>query len=567
MLDIIFFIIGVRVIYLNWMIIDSIGSYTDLSEVLSMGYFLYGYKPIITCIILVTLLQGLKSKGYYEANFITYIKNTIKSLKNNIILSLGIIITNTLMVVILCKCEDLIFNLEGLLGFIVLLIGGVYSIISGIGVPVFMVSMSKSKTDKVFYKEREKHLEKQMEKARRESEEYLKEQRKRKEELEREREFKLKLQHERNCKRNRIIEINNNFAENIAKSVLTQTNYLSNYNNEFNNDKFYMFDNKLGITSLRPKEVWFNNDDKLKYYINAFENLNYRCNGDFKQYVDDLIKRGYTLQSRINTMSTEFSVATKLSNLNNQKLKVFKSYIDTRRKQMSLDFKSCKAGIEGEERVNRELDLHTNIINLKNIRLEVKDNNNQINSIENDNILLTRNGIFVLEVKNYGEIGNYDIIIEKDGRWLKKNRYDGTISPLNNVIKQNNRHIGFLNKFINESTNRDFDKFVEVDGIVVIANEKITIENHNQHQNIFRDSELYSYIKSQPVRFTKEELDEIEALIKVNNLPPKTYPIYDYVEEIINNITSLEIYIREHEKIVTLLEAQYSKLIEELRAI
>ena len=70
MLDIIFFIIGVRVIYLNWMIIDSIGSYTDLSEVLSMEYFLYGYKPIITCIILVTLLQGLKSKGYYEANFI-----------------------------------------------------------------------------------------------------------------------------------------------------------------------------------------------------------------------------------------------------------------------------------------------------------------------------------------------------------------------------------------------------------------------------------------------------------------------------------------------------------------
>ena len=148
-----------------------------------MEYFLYGYKPIITCIILVTLLQGLKSKGYYETNFITYIKNTIKSLKNNIILSLGIIITNTLMVVILCKCEDFIFNLEGLLGFIVLLIGGVYSIISGIGVPVFMVSMSKSKTDKVFYKEHEKHLEKQREKARRESEEYLKEQRKREKEL------------------------------------------------------------------------------------------------------------------------------------------------------------------------------------------------------------------------------------------------------------------------------------------------------------------------------------------------------------------------------------------------
>ena len=36
----------------------------------------------------------------------------------------------------------------------------------------------------------------------------------------------------------------------------------------------------------------------------------------------------------------------------------------------------------------------------------------QINSIENDNILLTRNGIFVLEVKNYGEIGTVAVHIK-----------------------------------------------------------------------------------------------------------------------------------------------------------
>ena len=230
------------------------------------------------------------------------------------------------------------------------------------------------------------------------------------------------------------------------------------------------------------------------------------------------------------------------------------SYIDS-------DYKGCKVGIEGENRVNQELSLYNNIINLSNIRLEVLDNNNTIQSIENDNILLTKNGIFVLEIKNFGEIGNYDIIIEKDGRWLRKNKYNGETTVIKNVTKQNNRHIAFLNKFINEGINRSFDDYIEVEGIVVIANEKITIENYNNNQNIFRDSELYSYIKSQEVKFKIDELEKIRDLILSKNLPPKRYPIFDYSGEIIENIKMLEAYLNDYENVVNKLEIEYRNYI------
>lgn len=553
MLYFIFCIIGIRLVYLNYMLMELL-EFGGIFECLYYGI------SIMVCIILVTLLQGLKSKKDYKINFTSYIKNTIKSLINNVFFSLGIIIANYLVSSIMFEYYDILLGMEPLVAFISALIGLVLIFISLIGVPIFIIFKSSYKTDKVFYKEHQESLNKQREKK-------LQEQREREDKLRKEKEQYLQYEYERNCKRNRIIKTNNDFAKNIAKSVLNEDEYLSNNTNEFKNDSFYMFDNKLSTTCLKPKEIWVDNDGKLKYYMNAFESLNNGCSGNFIRHTDNLIKIGSDLEYRINIMSEELSVASRISNLNNQKLKAFKSYIDARYKQMMLDFKGCKAGIEGEQRVNRELDLHTNIINLKNIRLEVKDNNNQLNSIESDNILLTKNGIFVLEVKNYGEIGNYDIIIEKDGRWNKRNKKDGTISPLNNVIKQNNRHIGFLNKFINESTNRCFDEFVEVDGIIVIANEKITIENHNQNQNIFRDSELYSYIKSKPHIFSKEELDEIAVLIKKNNLQPKKYLVYDYVEEIRMNIGSLESYIREQEKVVASLENQYHKLMEELSTI
>ena len=43
---------------------------------------------------------------------------------------------------------------------------------------------------------------------------------------------------------------------------------------------------------------------------------------------------------------------------------------------MQKDFMNCKVGLLGEDRVNNEISLFSNYINLKNIRLEILDHNN-----------------------------------------------------------------------------------------------------------------------------------------------------------------------------------------------
>ena len=100
----------------------------------------------------------------------------------------------------------------------------------------------------------------------------------------------------------------------------------------------------------------------------------------------------------------EIDKVQQLVTLTNNRINRFFNYFNQRFNYIDNDYKGCKVGIEGEERVNRTLSIHKNIINLSNILLEILDNNNEIHSIENDNILLTRNGIFVLEVKNFGQI-------------------------------------------------------------------------------------------------------------------------------------------------------------------
>ncbi|MGN1185713.1 MAG: hypothetical protein ACI4RQ_01780, partial [Methanobrevibacter wolinii] len=99
------------------------------------------------------------------------------------------------------------------------------------------------------------------------------------------------------------------------------------------------------------------------------------------------------------------------------------------------------------------------------------------------------------------------------------------------------------------------------------ANEKVSIENYNDNQNIFRDSEIYSYIKSQEVKFKRDELEQIRDLILSKNLPPKRYPVLDYSMEIIENIKILEMYLNDYEKLVNELEIEYRKYIDKVSEV
>ena len=193
-------------------------------------------------------------------------------------------------------------------------------------------------------------------------------------------------------------------------------------------------------------------------------------------------------------------------------------------------------GIRGEELVNSHLEMYDDeIINLSNIRLEVEGN-----SIENDNILLTPYGIYILEVKNLGSGGSYDLNISKDGKWSKVFKNGNVESIEYNATLQNERHIRYLQRYINQRLNRKFDdeNYIKINGLVIIPNNEVDIKNDSE-QAIFRMSEIYRNISKGEKIFNKDELINLKEIILKECLEPKKYKVNDYLYELKNNFEVL----------------------------
>ena len=538
------FIIGIFMVILNYNFVDSVmGSHYKFieEELLEYGYNFIEYVleiKLYELVILISMMLFLLIITVITTDYKLYKKVInenkasgkiiIKSIIESIVIGVLSLISQVQVFVIL---EETMY--ESIIASLIILS------VTFLG-PFLLVKLVSYMTYRNFEKEYKKIIDRENE---------IKD---------KEREEQIALEKERNEKLKKLYSETEGNIYNIINKLDNKKAIIPfGYENEVR----YIYDERLNLKSSKSKEKWLNNDEKIKYYKELFEDINSKLYGNYEEYLKYLREKEKSISYALKDFSHTFGYLTELINTNENKMNSFDKYIKARQSYIDSDYKGCKVGIEGENRVNQELSLYNNIINLSNIRLEVLDNNNTIQSIENDNILLTKNGIFVLEIKNFGEIGNYDIIIEKDGRWLRKNKYNGETTVIKNVTKQNNRHIEFLNKFINEGINRSFDDYIEVEGIVVIANEKITIENYNNNQNIFRDSELYSYIKSQEVKFKIDELEKIRDLILSKNLPPKRYPIFDYSGEIIENIKMLEAYLNDYENVVNKLEIEYRNYI------
>jgi hypothetical protein len=80
-----------------------------------------------------------------------------------------------------------------------------------------------------------------------------------------------------------------------------------------------------------------------------------------------------------------------------------------------------------------------------NIRLEI---NGQ--SMETDCLVISKKGVFSIEVKNYAEHGNYELHLTKGGQWRKIFR-NGRTEPLDkNITQQLNRHMALKQKFVHD---------------------------------------------------------------------------------------------------------------------
>lgn len=210
--------------------------------------------------------------------------------------------------------------------------------------------------------------------------------------------------------------------------------------------------------------------------------------------------------------------------------------INSRLMDYRKEYEIMKAGLKGEYAVQQILDMHAGaFIVMHDLRLEFPGNDSKMESVETDTLVLSPNGIFAIETKNYGESGRYKIIVTGDGNWYKEYpaRYadeEPKRERMANPFAQNDRHIAFLERFINEVLGRDMGTWAHVQNIICIANDEVTLENDpSAKQTLTRTSNLYNQLTHDKTqKFTVDELNKVKAAFEARSLPGKKYPLPDY---------------------------------------
>lgn len=216
----------------------------------------------------------------------------------------------------------------------------------------------------------------------------------------------------------------------------------------------------------------------------------------------------------------------------NQFIAIYLNYIEERAVLLQDTSTRLTLGKRGEDLIDNYLSLYKGLFyDLKNYRVEFEGQR-----VENDHIIISPNGVFVVEVKNYGESGNFDIKIEKDGRWSRIYK-DGRINIFEeNPTKQNDRHIVYLQRLINSELGRNMAEGIEVKGIIAIGNNIVNIQNESL-QNIVRAEGIYSIISSYSKILSIDEMDAIYMALEKYQVPIQKYPRVDIENELLYNIS------------------------------
>ena len=366
-------------------------------------------------------------------------------------------------------------------------------------------------------------------------------------------EEKLELFKQKNAMRVELLKEDNNWSNHFCHS--------------FSNDKNYKYNElSFNLDEINKTTLNLNVQEKVNYLdsfpIDAIHRFpEYKKSEAEKSYKRLGVCKDIELQMHqefLNEYEDYLKVYfPEMYHFYTLKLNEFNSYLNARIKFYNGEGWKCRTGLYGEQSVKKELDIHDNIVNMQNIRIEINGE-----SSENDVIILSTRGIFSLEVKNYAPFGEYSILIEPDGCW-KAIYPDGEIKILEqNPQGQSTRHIAFLNRLINSYLGRNLDNFIEAKDIIVIPNDKVMIENRSQHQIVLRKSEIYNFVQHHPIVFNEWELNEIKNIIEQHNLGPQRYDFLDFKEELFSNIDTFR---KKMSLIKKMVESSY-KDFEKLKA-
>lgn len=201
-------------------------------------------------------------------------------------------------------------------------------------------------------------------------------------------------------------------------------------------------------------------------------------------------------------------------------------------KRLNQDFKGISIGNQGEKMVNHELSRRSfNVHNMAGLNIF----NGEYN-VEFDNVLISKRGIFVLEVKNVGSNANSDhkIVVSRDGRYQYFKNGKEQISNARTPIQQNNEHRDSLMKYLYQLTGREFP----VIPFVVYANDNIGIDNQSSHI-IMRPNMILTQHDLYPEVLSEEDINLIKNLLEMGAKEAQTFEIFDYISYAKDNLSHL----------------------------
>lgn len=315
-----------------------------------------------------------------------------------------------------------------------------------------------------------------------------------------------KEKYKENRMKREVIQRNREIRRREIANARNFINNLSNKNLSVKDGFSFDMSKSYDMTSVRRAKKVLSNE-KYIYLKNFIES------DEFSRLSHSVAELNYLKSECIKINDNYIHERKELKNI----IETLGTFLSNRKDYIKNEFDSCKAGLNGEEVVNQELDIHSNLINLKNIRIS----DSQGNISQCDNIIISKNGIFIIEVKNYGENGKYSILVDNTGRWTAKS--GRVIRAIDSPVQQNTRHLAVLNRKLKEELG--FENILS-EGIISISNDVLNLINESDSL-IVRPSMIYDVISNRRnFNLSEEDQLKIKNFILDNNIGEKRYPIY-----------------------------------------
>lgn len=265
--------------------------------------------------------------------------------------------------------------------------------------------------------------------------------------------------------------------------------------------------------SLIKKEL---SDYSIMYYFNGTINI------PQKEEIRHWRSGGW--EADMSSLSTKLYLTSNLSYENgidvDFALFVQKAYntFETLLEESKKGVKIAQKGKTGEDYVGSVLRQYQGrFFFLENVVIPAYDEAGKTS--ETDVYIISSQGIFVCEVKNYGSTGQ-TILMPEQGDW---EIYSGDVYLMSkpSAFVQNERHCNATQSFIKEHLGKN----IPIIPVVIIGNNDVEFENYSTGNAVIRATQIYDFIQQFQSVIDYDTQQEIVKAFEENQLDANDFPV------------------------------------------